>query len=311
MIDNVDKANALIPLKQPTTYEEQIHKIRSRGCLIDDETYAKNILKQINYYRLTAYFLPYKESEDKYISGTSFETMYRTYEFDRKLRKLLLGTVEEIEIMLRSQISYYHAHTYGALGYKRKDVFNPRHKHEKFLDEIKSDIAHNRNQPSVKHHQDKYDGNFPIWVIIELFTIGQLSFFYTDMIRADKKAIARNLYHTTDSNLESWLKCLTELRNYCAHYSRLYNSNFASRPATPKDFPYTLNRKVFDYILVLKFLYYDQNNWANNFVIELQTLIEEYLDSIELKRIGFPDDWKSVLVTPNPQISQNNKNLIG
>ena len=104
----------------------------------------------------------------------------------------------------------------------------------------------------VKHHKEHYGGKFPIWVVVELFTIGQLSFFYSDMIRADKKAIAKELYGTTDKNVESWIKCLTDLRNFCAHYSRLYNANLVSIPATPDGFSYRLKRKVFDYIIVLK-----------------------------------------------------------
>lgn len=303
----MDKLNsATTPLKRPTTYDEQINKMKERGCLFSDENYAKEILKQINYYRLTAYFLPYKEN-DKYISGTSFDNMYRTYEFDRKLRRLLLSAIEEIEIMLRAQISYYHAHTYGALGYENGAIYNKQHNHKKFIEEILNDISHNRNKPLVKHHQEKYGGKFPIWVVIELFTIGQLSFFYTDMLRADKKAIARNLYSTTDKNLESWIKCLTELRNFCAHYSRLYNSCLSSIPATPKNFPYKLQRKVFDYILVLKFLYYDPKKWNERFLIELKALIEEFSENIELERIGFPQNWENILTTANPKLIESKK----
>ena len=31
--------------------------------------------------------------------------------------------IEEIELMLRTQLSYYHAHKYGPLGYKNKNNF--------------------------------------------------------------------------------------------------------------------------------------------------------------------------------------------
>lgn len=126
--------------------------------------------------------------------------------------------------MLRAQLSYYHAHKYGALGYICKDNYNNHHNHEKFIQQINDNIERNKNKLAVKHHKKFYGGKFPIWVIIELFTVGQLSLFYSDMLRTDKKAIAKNLYHTTDTNMASWLKCLTELRNNCAHYSRLYNS---------------------------------------------------------------------------------------
>lgn len=289
-------------LKPATTFDEQLNKIKERGCIIGDEEWATEVLKQINYYRLTAYFLPYKEPDETYAEGTTFNNMYSTYEFDRKLRHLLFTTIEEIEIMLRAQLSYHHAHRYGALGYENEENFNNWHNHEKFIKQINEDIDRNKNKLSVKHHKQFYGGKFPIWVVIELFTVGQLSIFYSDMIRADKKAIAKDLYQTTDTNMASWLKCLTELRNNCAHYSRLYNNRLVSIPSTPKDFPYSLGRTIFDYILVLKFLYYDPIKWRKEFIIHLENLIEEYKPSIELNRIGFPDEWKDILKYPNPKL---------
>lgn len=289
-------------LKQPTTYEQQINKIKKRGCIIGDEVWAKSILNQINYYRLTAYFLPYKEPDETYAEGTTFQNMYRTYEFDRKLRNLLFKIIEEIEIMLRAQLSYFHAHRYGALGYEDQNNFNKRHNHDAFMSKISEDIEHNKNKLAVKHHIQFYGGKFPIWVVIELFTISQLSFFYSDMLRADKKALAKELYKTSDINVQSWLKCLTELRNNCAHYSRLYNVDLISVPVTPKGFPYTLRKKVFDYILVLKFLYFDPIRWNNEFIPSLEALIEEYRSSIEMERVGFPDNWKELLILQNPKM---------
>lgn len=289
-------------IKPATTFDEQLDKIKNRGCIIGDETWAKEILKQINYYRLTAYFLPYKEPDETYIEGTTFNNMYRTYEFDRKLRHLLFSTIEEIEIMLRAQLSYYHAHKYGPLGYKDINNYNNYHNHDVFTEKINSDIQQNKNKLMVQHHNKYYGGEFPIWVIIELFTVSQLSFFYADMLRSDKKEIAKKLYKTTDKNMSSWLKCLSELRNHCAHYSRLYNVDLPSRPTTPKNFPHQLKHKVFDYILVLKFLYYDPIKWENEFLLQLSTLIEEYETSIDLALIGFPENWTEILKTPNPKI---------
>ncbi len=298
-----DEINVARELKPATTFDEQLNKIKERGCIVGDEQWAKRVLKQINYYRLTAYFLPYKEPDETYAEGTTFNNMYRTYEFDRRLRHLLFGTIEEIEVMLRAQLSYYHAHTYGALGYENKDNYNNWHNHERFMNQISEDIEHNKNKLSVKHHNQFYGGKFPIWVVIELFTVGQLSLFYSDMNRKDKKIIAKELYQTTDKNMTSWLKCLTELRNNCAHYSRLYNNKLISVPATPENFPYTLGKNVFDYILVLKFLYYDSDKWNKEFMVGLNALVEEYESSIELERIGFPEIWNDILNYPNPKMN--------
>lgn len=283
-------------VKSPISFDEQIEKLETRGCFIADKGFAKQKLQQINYYRLTAYFLPFKISEDKYRPGTSFETVYRIYEFDRRLRNLIFSAVEEIELMLRSRLAYFHAMKYGPLGYLNPVNFNLRHNTKRFENHINSAIEHNKGQFFVKHHIDKYDSQFPLWVIIELFTMGELSFFFSDLLKADKKQLARELFKTSDSNVSSWLLCLTNIRNYCAHYSRLYYNRFGTIPATPKGFPYILSDRVFDYILVLKFLYPDPIAWKNGFLIALQALIDEYNGVIDMPCIGFPVNWEKLLL---------------
>lgn len=37
----------------------------------------------------------------------------------------------------------------------------------------------------------------------------------------------------------------------------------------------------------------------------LEALINEYDTSIELERIGFPENWKEILNTPNPKLVYN------
>ena len=41
----------------------------------------------------------------------------------------------------------------------------------------------------LSSYKANYDGQFPIWVIIEFFSMGMLSYFYKDMVTEDKKAM--------------------------------------------------------------------------------------------------------------------------
>ena len=61
-------------VKPPSTFKEQLNKLHERGCLINDDYFAEEILHQINYYRLTAYFLPFKQDDGKYqpLIGTTW-----------------------------------------------------------------------------------------------------------------------------------------------------------------------------------------------------------------------------------------------
>lgn len=63
-------------VKKPATYEEQLLKLKERGCIIENEDFAMDILKNVNYYRLSAYFIPFKKDEKSYFEGTTFENVY-------------------------------------------------------------------------------------------------------------------------------------------------------------------------------------------------------------------------------------------
>lgn len=282
-------------LKPPFSYNQQLKKIMDRGCYVRDCGFAKRVLKRVNYYRLTAYFLPFKNESGNYIPGTSFDTVYATYEFDRKLRALIFSTIEEIELSLRSQLAYYYSHKYGPDGYLNPENFSKRHNHIKFKNHLNKAIRNNITQPFVNHHMNKYNGIFPLWAIVELFTLGELSTFYADMFVSDKKEFAKNTYNANYKNLESWLVCITHIRNYCAHYSRLYYNLFPAIPATHRGYDLTLDRRLFSYLIILKIMQKNKKSWRLSFFIPLLALLEEYKDNISLEHMGFPQDWEKRL----------------
>lgn len=157
-------------LQQLKTFEEQVAILKQHGCVIDDEETCIRVLANVNYYRLSAYFLPLKEKNGCYRKGTTFNQIYQIYEFDRKLRNLLFGALEAIEISLKTRLAYLHGHQYGPLGYLDPKHFNKHHDGDRFINLINSEISRNEKLLFVMHHKEKYDGRFPIWVITELFS---------------------------------------------------------------------------------------------------------------------------------------------
>lgn len=176
------------------------------------------------------------------------------------------------------------------------ELYSEKHNQDKFLAKVASCIEENKNTLVVKHHKEKYGAQFPIWVIIEFFSMGMLSYFYSDMKTEDKKYFATTIYRTGAMQLESWLRCLTDLRNRCAHYSRLYYWSFTALPKMPKECNYGVDRRLFTQLLVLSFLYPDYKKWHSKFMPTLINLIEEYNSDISLRHIGFPSDWEDTLI---------------
>lgn len=285
----------MFTVKPPTTYKQQVDKLRLRGCIIQNEARAIAILSRVNYYRLTAYFLPFKKQDDSYVHGTDLDTVYRIYEFDRKLRGVFFSVIEEIEVFLRSTIAYYHAHEYGTLGYLEGKNFSPKHRHGEFITKVEAEKDKRKKEPFVSHHRKNYGDKLPIWVIIEIFSLGMLSFFFSDLHISDQKKIARTFWGTHPKTLRSWLKCCTDIRNSCAHFGRLYYKTFSSIPDGIPELDQTNNRSLFASVMLLKFLYADTAKWNDTVLPTLRSLVYDYRNDIQLKHIGFPKDWEEKL----------------
>lgn len=261
--------------------------------VIHDKEECIGFLKMANYYRFSAYFLPFKKNNGDLFADTSFERVKKIYLFDKELRALLFEIIEHIEICLRTQIAYYLGHQYGALGYMDGGIYNSHHNHSKYKDKIARCINENSKTLVVKHHQTKYNRHFPIWVIIEFFSMGMLSYLFADLKTSDQKSITRAIYQdkVTYKQLISWLRCLTDLRNRCAHYARLYYFSFVAVPKKPDAHREEMDHKLFSQIVMLKYLYPDPEHWNKLFLDRLNELITHYLPEISLKHMGFPKDW--------------------
>ena len=78
-------------MKQPKTFAQQVEIIKEKGFIIDNDTECIGFLKQANYYRLSAYFLPFRKKDGTYFSNINFHRIQRIYEFDSRLRGVLFN----------------------------------------------------------------------------------------------------------------------------------------------------------------------------------------------------------------------------
>ena len=109
------------------------------------------------------------------------------------------------------------------------------------------------------------------------------------------KELADRYYGCSSADLDNWLFCLNELRNYCAHYNRLYGNTFQVEPRVPKGLDLELNPDVFGYIIVLKQLAHDHAAWNQRVVKPISRLIYKNSDVLRLKDLGFPEDWEKLI----------------
>lgn len=146
----------------------------------------------------------------------------------------------------------------------------------------------------IEHHYKNYDGNIPIWVAIEVIPFGFLSKLYRNLSEDVKKHIAKIYYNVPYLYLESWLQTLSNVRNVCAHYGRLYNKKLTFKPRLFKE-----EMKQFDNRFAFAAIYIIQRlltkDEGQRFITDLQALILEYEDSLEFSHIGFPSNWDELL----------------
>jgi abortive infection bacteriophage resistance protein len=169
--------------------------------------------------------------------------------------------------------------------------------HTKILDCFDNECTRQKNVPFVKHHLEKYEGRFPVWVAIDLFTFGNLSSLY-DILKPEDKVEISRLYGTKANTLGSWILSLVEVRNICAHYGRLYNLPLKQTPFLYKEYKKfrtgSIN-KLFPVIITIKRMLKDNENVWNQLFEDLDKLMTEYSDVVRLSFIGFPKDWRYVL----------------
>ncbi|BAU28472.1 abortive infection bacteriophage resistance protein [Aneurinibacillus soli] len=281
-------------LKPPLTYEEQLNLLKIRGLVIKNDLEATEILKRVNYYRLKGYMLSLKQKE-QFFAGISFEHIFNLYEFDRKLRNILIPMLENIEIAFRTDIAYLLAHKYGSIGYKNRKFFQNEKWHAEFLSRIDNEVKH-ENETFITHHKIKYNGQLPAWVMVEVLSFGALSMLFHNLHKEDQKQIAQSIYYVSAFYIKSWLRCLSYIRNVCAHYGRLYNKR--KLIVSPKLFDSDLQKgvkegSVFSAIYIMRRLCRDNEEW-HSFVTNLHALLEQYED-VKLNDIGFPDNWYDLL----------------
>ena len=281
-------------VKKPTTIEEQIKLLKSREVVIEDENFTKKFLRIYNYYFVTGYLHPYKTSDDKY-KNISFNGIVTQIKFDMRLREICMYALDIIEKGLKTIIAYEFSHNYenGNIAYAYSLYFpNNEDKHTRLMGHYNVSLNNNKELPYVKHNMKTYE-ILPTWVAIELFTLGNIEKFFSMLDTNTKKKI-EDIIGFPKNKIQNWIENLRIFRNMVAHNQRLYNFSILSIPKKAKEYNKQTG-KIFDYVIVMKYLFLDNEDWNTYVLPRLEYIFDDFKDNIDLKCIGFPDDWKNIL----------------
>lgn len=308
--------------KIPLSYDDQLALLKKRGLVISDENKVLRYLKEISYYRLSAFFLSYQKVKDKFNPEVEFDQILDTYSFDRELRLLVFDCIERVEVAIRTQINYYMSHTYqdshwqDRKRYFKKPFFVGKLKDIEInhFEEVQTIIrkakAAKHPEVFIKHYCDKYKEppNPPSWMCLELLTMGELSRLYNGLANTHDKQQIANFFDLPSSVFISWLHTLTYVRNICAHHSRFWNRELAIKPNVLKKPKgnwvnplYENNKRTFYFLCILKYLLIRANP-TNSFGNKLENLFKKY-PNVPIQFLGIPSnksgkllDWKNELL---------------
>lgn len=282
--------------KPPTTYPQQIALLKQRGMHIEDDAEALFYLEHLNYYRLTAYWLPFEadHATHQFKAGTSFASVLELYRFDRELRLLLLDAIERVEVSVRAHWAYALAHHHGAHAHLDDTLAVNRSNWQKNTADLEKEVRR-ADERFILHMADHYVETLPpVWAVCEVMSLGVLSRWYGNLKPMPTRKIIAAAYGLDEAVLGSWLHHLSQVRNVCAHHGRLYNRDFKRTPMRPKRKPanvasaFAPNRRLYNTLIIL--LYFmdtlaPNHTWRSRLI----ALLNRYAHT--LPNMGFVGQW--------------------
>lgn len=243
--------------KKALTLNEQADLLLSRG-LVADKTELIERLKVVNYYRLSGYLYPLRQPDDTYLPGTTLELVWRRYNFDRRLRIILLDAIERIEVAVRTRLVYHFVQAHGPFGhlneknlpgFKKRPCWQRWWRNVKALLKLKGlertdyqnwlakldNEMRRASDTFVKHFRTKYGDShehLPLWMSCELTTC-ETTMQFMGAVEPSILRLAAADFGFPDEQLKSWTKAIFTLRNTCAHHARTWNRVFGVKPSVP------------------------------------------------------------------------------
>lgn len=246
------------------TYDELIVKMESKGILVINKDFAKDVLSTCSYYNLInryQHVFKHKTIQERFREGTTFEEIYTVYTLDTALASILLKYILYIERSLKSKLSYVIAERYGvndqdeinglmvANSYlKRTNYSNSHNFRDTILRAIKEVLDYSRNtehinsnrkiyiSSSLRHYATNHN-HVPPWILVTSLSFGLATKWYSILRAADKTRIVNSFIRNpqlTEEDKKEYLKTSIDLmrcyRNTLAHGGKTTDIEFGRIP---------------------------------------------------------------------------------
>lgn len=283
-----------------------------KNLTVNDADYAKRILMKTGYFSLIS---GYKDifkhpATGKYKDRTSFEDIYALYRFDHELRSIFLKYMLISEQSVKSSLAYHFTALYGEdqqeyLSHSHYMVTKSNRQNvQKLIRILSYHITHNSDYSYITHYKVKHH-NVPLWMMIQILTVGQLSHMFDFLKASVPICVCRDHHNISRKDMHSFLSIMTKHRNVCAHGDRFFNyvtkDSITDTVIHNKLHIPQMNGRyqcgktdLFSEVIILKYLL-DKEDFRN-FYYELKYCIRKKCPDPELLfQMGFPENWTSII----------------
>lgn len=289
--------------KETYSIEDQIVLLKKRGLIIEDESVALNLLQNISYYRLAGYWWSMQQDKINHLfkPNSKLIDVIELYNFDREFRILLFDVIEKIEISFRTKLIYHLSLEFDPWWFQNSSIFQNTQAYIKTISSIQEEVSRSK-EIFIKEHIKKYKEDLrfpPAWKTLELTSFGSLSKLYGNLKNTikSKDIIAQELGAVNHTYLPSWLQSIVQIRNYCAHHSRLWNRNLPVAPKFLNKPPYKWvvdvpsdTQKIYVHLCIMRYLL-NVIDSENTFAYKLDELLKRY-PSVDPNAMGFKSNWQ-------------------
>ncbi|MDK2584587.1 Abi family protein [Romboutsia sedimentorum] len=305
---------------KPLEIEEQV-LLMKKYVVFSRKVRMKKFLMYAGYFRASRY--------GKYLlSNTTIlgkkpeqDLLFAIYDFDMKLREVLMKYCKKAEIQFKSHLSNsISIKTDTATFYLNDDYYTPskserdkkkKESNIKFFEKFKRKIVNNEGKlrsdilkyPELKEYRKggkKSKYKIPSWVAFSYFEFGTITLIYSYLkgdLRKEvlKYGYSKNRYgKEVTKQVDTWLDAIRNLRNVCAHHNVLVGRTSSIVLFNNEDYDLTLslsNTNLFSRLYALKKVL--NNDDARLLKEDLEKIIKRSkIDIYELNIL--PVNWEDI-----------------
>ncbi|CCW32001.1 Abi family protein [Xenorhabdus nematophila] len=299
------------PYRSPS---ELVQDLKTKNLSFLDEASAIKILSNISYYHLKIYLRPLIDSsspnEKTYRTNELFDNGLDLYRFDEDLRFILFKAIARIEVKARSRLDHVMSSLSGNPFWFLDDQWFYTKNGTYTIDSIRNKIGNefsNTKEDYATHYKSKYYNDVhhnyknlpPFWIASELMSLGSILKIYKNIdlntkTQADLDRLAQEFGAVNYRTFCTWLSVLRDVRNRCAHHSRLFSANL---PA-PKNINKLLsiqplnNNRIYASLVVIHRILKSLGVENINIYDDITCSIGKYICIRPYLRMGgFPSNW--------------------